>query len=151
MSIFESLVELPDDIYEQIEILSEAGNEACDAGDYDTAIIQWRQALSLLPDPVDQWEAAMWLNASIADACYLSGDYPGAKNALHDALNGPDGNASSFVHYLLGKTLTKLDDSTGVDALLKAYMLEGADIFDADEEEGPDMLQILQDRGLVDE
>ena len=144
-------MELTDDIYEQIEILSEAGNDACDNGDYNEALVQWRQALSLLPEPVNQWEAAMWLNASIGDACYLAGDYPGAKDALYDALNGTDGTANPFVHYMLGKTLVRLGDAKGVDALLKAYMLDGVDIFDADEEEGPDMLQILQDRKLVEE
>ena len=144
-------MELPDDIYEQIEILSEAGNEACDDGDFDVAIHQWQKALALLPEPQVQWEAYMWLSASIGDAQYQSEDYESAKASLYDALNGPDGQANGFVHYMLGKTLLQLHDEKAVEHLLKAYMTEGVDIFDSDEDEGPDTLKVLQDRKLIDE
>lgn len=144
-------MELPDDIYEQIEILSESGSEASDEGDFDVAIHHWQQALSLLPEPQNQWEAYLWLNASLGDAYYQSQEYGSAKSCLYDALNGPDGQGNGFVHYVLGKTLLRLDDEKAVDHLLQAYMAEGVEIFDSDEDEGPDSLRLLQDRGLVDE
>ncbi len=144
-------MELPDDIYEQIEILSESGNEASDDGDFDVAIHHWQQALSLLPEPAGQWEAYMWLSASIGDAFYQAGDYQSARASLHDALDGPDGQASGFVHYMLGKTLLRLDDEKAVEHLLQAYMAEGLEIFESDDEEGADSLKVLQDRKLIDQ
>jgi len=144
-------MELPDDIYEQVEILSEAGNDAADDDDFEEAVAQWEQALALLPEPATQWEAYVWLKASIGDGYYHLDDFASAKSHLYDALNGPDGHESSFVHYLLGKTLIRLDDDKGVESLLKAYMLEGVDIFDSDDDEGAESLKILQDRGLIDE
>lgn len=142
-------MELPDDIYEQIENLSEAGNECSDEDDFEGAIENWRQALALLPEPQQDWEAATWLYASLGDAYYQSADYGMAKDALFTALNCPDGQMNPFIHYMLGKALVRLDDETAIDELLRAYMLDGVDIFD-DEDEGQDCLQLLEDRGLLD-
>jgi len=144
-------MELPDELYDQIETLSEAGNECSDEGDFEGAIDHWRQALTFLPEPQLDWEAATWLYASLGDAYYQSGDYGMAKDALLTALNCPDGQANPFIHYMLGKALVRLDDANAIDALLRAYMLDGTDIFDGDEEEGPDSLQLLEDKGLLDE
>src|SRR3546814_11118011 len=82
--------ELPDELYEQIENLSEAGNECSDEDDFEGAIENWRQALALLPEPQQDWEAATWLYASLGDAYYQSADYGMAKDALFTALNCPD-------------------------------------------------------------
>lgn len=142
-------MELPDDIYEQIEILSASGNDACDDEDYDVAIVQWRKALDLLPEPRAQWEAFMWLNASIGDAYYQLGDYEAAQASLTEALETPDGKESGFVYYMLGKTYLSTDDERASDALLRAYQIEGRDIFDSDEDEGEGSLKVLQDQGLI--
>jgi len=144
-------MELPEDIDDRIEALSEEGNEHSDDGDHAAAIECWNQALAILPQPWPQWEAATWLYASLGDAHYQLGDYAAAKDDLFNALNCPEGQGNPFIHYMLGKTLVRLNDAGAVDALLRAYMLDGVDIFDSDEEEGPDCLQLLQDRGLVDE
>lgn len=68
-----------------------------------------------------------------------------------NALNCPDGQGNAFIHYMLGKALVLLNDAGAVDELLRAYMLDGVDIFDSDEDEGPDSLQLLEDKGLLDE
>lgn len=143
-------MELSDDIYNQIEHLSEQGNLMLEDENFDGALTSWRAALALLPEPRHDWEAATWLYASIGDACYQSDDYAGAKNALFDALNGPVGIENPFVHYLLGKTLLRLQDERALDYLLRAYMLDGEEIFDSDEEEGSDVLHVLQNSGLID-
>lgn len=144
--------ELPDDIYERIEALSEEGNELSDEEDDAGAEAVWRQALDLLPEPKTKWSAYTWLTTSIGEACYFQGNYADAAQMLFDALNGPDAQENPFVHYMLGKTLWQIgeDEDRAVDELLRAYMLDGVDIFDGDEQEGPDMLQLLIDRGLVE-
>jgi len=145
-------MELPDDIYEQIEQLSEQGNDLCDEGDFAGAVKVWQEALELLPEPRAEWEAALWLHASIGDAYYQEGAWQDAKDALFDALNCPEATVNPFVHYMLGKTFLHLEDEEGaVDHLLRAYMLDGVEIFDTDEDEGPDALELLQQKGLIDE
>lgn len=144
--------ELPDDIYEEVEALAEEGNSLSDDGDDAGAEAVWRQALDLLPEPRTEWEAHTWLCASIGEACYLQGRHADAKAMFFDALNGPGGVDNPFVHYMLGKALFHEGDlERAADELLRAYMLDSVEIFDGDEEEGADMLQILQDRGLADE
>jgi len=144
-------MELPDDIYTRIEHLSEQGNLKLDDGNFEGALVSWREALALLPEPKQNWEAAVWLYASIGDASYQSGDYAAAKDAMFDALNCPAGIENPFVHYMLGKALLHMEDERALEYLLRAYMLDGEEIFDSDEEEGPDALRALQDKGLIDE
>src|SRR3546814_894932 len=102
--------ELPDELYEQIESLSEAGNDCSDEGDFEGAIENWRQALALLPEPQLDWEAATWLYASLGDAYYQSSEFEMAKDALFTALNCPDGQDNPFIHYMLGKSLLRLNE-----------------------------------------
>lgn len=142
-------MELDDDIYKRVELLSQEGNDLADSDDFHGAIGKWRMALELLPTPKDEWEAATWLFASIGEAHYHQGEHPLAKEALYDALNCPGGQANPFIQYVLGKTLVRMNDGKGIDHLLKTYMLDGNDIFDADEADGQASLQILRDRKLI--
>ena len=85
-------MELPDDIYAQIETLSEQGNDMMDEDNPAGALAAWQQAWGLLPEPRQQWEAALWLQASMAEAHYQLEDFPAACEAMRDALNTPRGN-----------------------------------------------------------
>lgn len=50
-------MELKDNLYNQIESLSEKGNEAMENERYDEAISFFQQACNLLPAPKEEWEA----------------------------------------------------------------------------------------------
>lgn len=141
-------MELPDSVYNKIERLSEKGNAFLDGGKCDAAIREWEKALSLVPEPRSDWEAATWLYASIGDAHFQKGDHEKAKNAFFDALNCPDGVGNPFIHYMLGKTLIKLNDEKGAQSLLKAYLLDGVEIFEMDEE-GDEYLNLLRTKQLI--
>ncbi|MGF6927411.1 tetratricopeptide (TPR) repeat protein [Chitinophaga sp. W2I13] len=122
--------ELPADIHEKVEALSEAGNELADADDFDGAIARFTEALQLLPEPARNWEASTWLYASIGDMYYFKGNYEAAANSFYDALNGPDAQANGFVNLRLGESLYELNQhDQSLEYLLRAYMLEGKEIF----------------------
>lgn len=136
--------ELPADIYEQVEALSEAGNDLADADDFDGAIARFSEALQLLPSPARNWEASTWLYASIGDMYYFKGDYRAAANNFFDALNGPDAQANGFVNLRLGESLFELNQQEqSLEYLLRAYMLEGEEIF---AEEDPRYFDFLKTR-----
>ena len=139
---------LPDSVYDEIERLSEKGNALLDGGKCDAAIGEWEEALSLVPEPRSDWEASTWLYSSIGDACFQKGDYYKAKEAFFDALNCPGGISNPFIHYMLGKTLIKLNDESGMPSLLKAYLLNGLEIFELDEE-GGEHLNLLKKKNLI--
>ncbi|HEQ0196598.1 MULTISPECIES: tetratricopeptide repeat protein [Pseudomonas] len=143
-------MELPAEIHDKVDVLSMEGNDLMDGENFEAAIERWSQALDLLPEPKVEWEAYMWLSASIGDALFHQKNYEHACNSFMDALNAPDGVENPFVHYRLGQCQLKLgNEALGVESLLKAYMLDGEDIFMA-EDDGVSFLKILQDRKLVD-
>ena len=75
---------------------------------------------------------------------------PSARAALLDALNGPGAQENPFVHYRLGQAAQRTGrDDEAREHLLRAYMLDGPDIFQA-EADGARWLQWLRDAGLVD-
>ena len=143
-------MELPSEIYDQIEALSAEGSDLFDQSDYPAAVDKWSAALALLPEAKTEWDAFTWLSASIGDAHYALGNFEDARHALFDALNGPGGTENPFAHYRLGQTEIKIgNEDNGVKHLLEAYMLDGEEIF-LGEDDGVTFLQKLKDRKLVD-
>ena len=140
--------ELPNDIHDRVTDLSERGNALLDDNDARGAVALWQQALGLLPEPKAIWDAATWLYASIGDAERQSGNLEAALAAFRAAMASGDGQSNPFVQISLGTTLLDLgyiDEAT--DPLLRAYMLEGKEIFS---DFGGPYLQFLRGRGLID-
>lgn len=143
-------MELPDDIYARVVALSDEGNDFFDADQPTEAMAKWQAALALLPQPRTNWEAATWLYASIGDACLQMNQPQDARDALLDALNCPDGMANPFIHFRLGQATARLSGmDAAVEHFLKAYMLDGEDIFHADPD-GAEPLDALRQRGLIE-
>ena len=143
-------MELPKTVSNKVDDLSSQGNDLCDESKYAQAIEKWRAAIELLPEPRVDWEAYTWLSASIGDAQYQAGQLDAARNSFYDALNGPGGQENPFIHYRLGQSLIRLkEEDRGIESLLKAYMLDGEEIFSADDE-GAKYLQKLRDSKLID-
>ncbi|WP_060478009.1 MULTISPECIES: tetratricopeptide repeat protein [Pseudomonas] len=141
---------LPEKILAKINSHAEKGNNFIDNEQYDSAIAEWSKALDILPEPKNDWEAYAWLSASIGDALYHKKAYRLAAISFLNSLNAPGGTENPFVHYRLGQCYILLEDeSSGVEALLKAYMLDGEEIF-LEESDGITFLNILRDKDLVD-
>ncbi|WP_231978956.1 MULTISPECIES: tetratricopeptide repeat protein [unclassified Pseudomonas] len=127
--------ELSPDLYEEIKQLSAAGDLLAESGCFEEAIGQYNKAWLLIPEPKNDWEAATWILAAIADACFLSGFKTSAREALQYAMTCPGGIGNPFLHLRLGQVL--LDEGQedyAADELMRAYMGAGADIFAAEEE-----------------
>jgi tetratricopeptide (TPR) repeat protein len=135
--------EIPDEDYVMIEKLSEEGNNLVDKNDFDGAIAKFKQALELVPSPKNNFEASLWLYASIGDMYFLKEEFDDAAKHLYNALNFPDGQANAFVHLRLGQVLFELEnEEKSLDHLLKAYMLEGEGIFDEEEDKYFEFLKL---------
>ena len=140
--------ELPDDIYDRVTELSEKGNIALNAGDAAGAIAYWSEALKLLPSPQSKWEAALWLHASIGDALRQQGRLEEALSAFQSAYASAEGHFNPFVQVSLGMTLLDLGRAEeATDPLLRAYMMEGEEIFRGSD---PKYLDHLAQRRLLD-
>jgi tetratricopeptide (TPR) repeat protein len=142
-------MELPDNIYARINELSEKGNLEMDADNASAAIRAWEEALALLPPPASEWEAYTWLSASLGDAYFLSAQLAMAYEHFMNALNGPEGISNPFILYRIGQCLDMQgNQASAVEYLLRAYALDGEDIFDADDH-GQAYLGMLRENGLI--
>ncbi len=135
-------VVLSDDVYQKIEMLSVEGDAFANKHEYHLAIQKYAEALELLPEPIEQWEACTWLLVAIGDASYLSKNYEISKKALTDAMHCPGAIGNPFVHLRLGQSQLELGNKERAsDELARAYMGAGKEIF---EPEHPKYFEFLK-------
>ena len=128
------MAELSDELHEEISLLSERGDHFAEAGEYRAAIRNYEEAYALLPEPRDDWEAATWLHAAIADAHFYCREFAEARDAMDRAAASPDGLGNPFVHLRLGQTSLELgDEARALAELSRAYALVGEKIFAEDD------------------
>ncbi|PID37370.1 MAG: hypothetical protein CR993_00740 [Rhodobacterales bacterium] len=121
---------LDEKVSERIDLLAEKGNALLDEqGDWRGAIEVWQTALELLPAPQAQWPEAVWLQASIGAAWLEGGERRRAFQAFEAAYRAENGHLNPFVLLNLGSLLRGQDDAAAVQLLIRAYMLEGPEIF----------------------
>lgn len=139
--------ELSDADYDRIEVLSEEGNDLYEQEKIRPALRKYEKALEIVPEPKTDWEASTWLYTSIADCHFSLVELVDAKNNYYNALNCPDGLSNGYIHLSLGQVLFELEETQkSKDSLLRAYMLDGLEIF---EDEDPKYLDSIKD--LIDE
>ena len=138
------MTNLPDDIYEKILQKSAEGDELVQADLYAEALELYWAAWDLLPEPQTDWEAATWLLAAIGDTNFLGGDYEAGRENLAFAMHCPDAIGNPFLHLRLGQCQLEMgDEERAADELARAYMAEGAKIF---EDEPPKYFAFLKTR-----
>ena len=122
--------ELPKHIYDRISELCEKANNALESSLPQHAEAPLLEALQLLPNQQNRWEAYTWICASLGETYFLGTRYEEAKKAFFDAMNGPDGNTNPFILLRLGQTLFELGDMRSAqEYLARAHMLEGDELF----------------------
>jgi tetratricopeptide (TPR) repeat protein len=126
---------LSEEIGDKLDELCAEGDDLAEDERFDDAIAKYSQALALLPSDKRDWEASTWIYTALGDVCFLKEDYAAAKNYLFDAMNCPDGISNGFVCLRLGETCAELGEMTlAKENLLKAYMIEGKEIFDDEDD-----------------
>lgn len=123
---------LSEDIQDALEELCDQGNEAMDEGEFKEAVAFFEQALAVLPQPAEEWEPWGWLQAALGDAYYSMKDYAPALGYFQKAYTfaGPE-EVNPFVLLRLGQCCRHLgDEKNAAEYMLRAYMLEGEDIFE---------------------
>ncbi len=128
-------MELDDEIYEEIVELSDKGNELMEDGEFNEAMEVFKKALNLIPEPKDIWEASTWVYAALGDASFFSEDYEAGLNYMFEALKCPDGIGNPFILLRIGQCFFELDNIyKAKEYLLQAYMLEGEEIFEVEDD-----------------
>jgi hypothetical protein len=126
--------ELPAQLYERILQLSAEGDSFIESAAYEVAIGKYNEAWRLVPEPKNDWEASTWLLAAIGDACFLSGYFTSGIEAFEYSLSCPSGFGNPFIHMRLGQCRFETNDyQAATEHLGRAYMLEGKEIFVAED------------------
>jgi len=127
-------MELPTDLHERITSLSETGNHLIEAGEQQQALAAFEEALTLVPSPVEDWEAATWLLASIADCHFIGGSFEAVRANASRAVRCPGGLGNPFIHLRLGQAQLELGNTERAkDELARAYMGGGDEIFEGED------------------
>ena len=118
-------MELSDELYDRIEELSETEMRRWKAKITRKAISCFQEALDILPEPKEDWEAYLWLTGSIGDAHFMMGNYGKSLGVFRKCYNiGETDNP--FILLRLGENYLEMEDETNAtEFLLRAYMLEG--------------------------
>jgi tetratricopeptide (TPR) repeat protein len=126
--------ELTDEQQDLMDDYREKGNGEMDEENYAAAADWFKKAYAILPEPKEDWEASGYITASLGDALFNDGKFAEAKEQLliaHDFYSADENNP--FVLLRLGEACYELGDETAaLEFLLKAYQLEGAQLFEDD-------------------
>lgn len=127
-------MELDQVTYDEILNLCQVGDEFVEAGQYDQGIIKYKEALQLIPEPRNQWEATTWVCAAMGDACYMKKEYKRAKKYFIEALNYRGGMTNAFVLMRVGQCHYHLEDVEKAKKYFqRAYELEGKELFEEED------------------
>jgi len=128
-------MELEDKLHKKIVSLCENGDLKIEKGKTKDGLTLYNKALDLVPEPKTNWEASTWIYAAIGDVYFISEEYQKSKDTFFEAANCPDGITNPFVLLRIGQCCVELsEESKAKEYLLKAYMLEGAGIFQNEDE-----------------
>jgi len=133
---------LDDVLHARITALTERGDREADAGRFREAMALFSQALGLIPEPREEWEATTWVLAALGDCAFQLGDFAAAHGFLTRAVRAPEGLGNPFIHLRLGQAQYELgNEARAQDELARAYMGGGPEIF---EDEDPKYLAYLR-------
>ena len=127
-------VELDAKTHEAVTRLCAEAEAHAEEARLEEALVAYAQALELLPEPTNHWEAATWIYAAIGDVHFLVGSFETAERAFQEAITCPGAIGNPFLHLRLGQlALEHGEEERAAEELLRAYRAEGEEIFASDD------------------
>lgn len=132
----EKFEEITPELRARLDECAERGNQFEDEEQYEEAIKAWEEGLSLIPKPQQFYSETIWFLAAIGDVYFQKGMFSQAHKYFDNArgnLSG-DGYGNPFIMLRLGECCLEIgDEKNAAEYLLRAYMMEGKEIFESDE------------------
>lgn len=136
-----ALDELTPEMKNKLDELAERGNQLEEEGQYENAMEIWEEALNLIPQPQQYYSETIWFLVAIGDVYFQKKLYAKAHQYFDKArgnLSG-EGYGNPFIMLRLGECCLEIgDEKNATEYLLRAYMLEGKEIFEPDEDGNDD-------------
>jgi len=87
------------EIHDQIKNLCAKGDESAKQRQFKSAFAFYRDALHLIPEPTQKWEATTWILAAIGDLYYLDAKFEKSLVAFNDAVGCAGGLGNPFISF----------------------------------------------------
>ena len=129
-------IKVSEQLQSELDELAEEGNKYFDNNEYDKALEIWKRALDLIPEPKKRISETVWFLTSMGYIYFLQGKYEEAFDNFEDARNNLSGEGinNPFILLRLGQSAFELEKKElATENLLRAYMLEGKEIFEEDD------------------
>ena len=142
MAALDLMGELSEEIRNEIDRLSSGGDAFAKEGQYTEALLEYSKAWKLIPSPKNEWEVSTWVAVAVGDACFLSGQFKRASDALAYSMTCPGSLGNPFIHLRLGQCQYECGSfDAAADELARAYMGAGSEIFSEDDPKYFDFLK----------
>ncbi len=133
--------ELSDAILDRIDEICEEADLLFEDEKSEEAIAKYNEAITLLPEPIEEYEPSAWLISSIGDVHFFDGAYEKALAQFEHAIGCVDSEENPYLLLRIGQCFFELGEmQEAEDALHEAYAIEGEEIF---EDEEPKYLEFL--------
>ena len=135
---------LSEELTERIEVLSEQGSDLFEEEKFREALDVWSEALALIPSPQNLYGESFWLETSIGDGYFMLNEFEQSQAHFLNAKGNIETNSyeNPFVMLRLGELFFELKAfGDAKEFLLRAYMLEGEELFETEEEKYFNFLQ----------
>lgn len=137
MNYEEPLDELAPDIQVKLDELAQRGNLLEEEKRYKEAIQVWEEGLASIPEPQQWFSQTVFFLGSIGDVYFKQGMYIQAYECFDKArgnISG-EGYGNPFIMLRLGECCLEIgDEKNATEYLLRAYMMEGSEIFEPDDD-----------------
>ncbi len=135
---------LDEALHGQIREFCAKGDALAEQREFEKAFGYYRDALNLVPEPMEDWEATTWILAAIGDLYFLDHKFEKCLRVFEDAIHCPGGLGNPFIHLRLGQCQYELGSpERAADELTRAYMGGGRELLEQDD---PKYLQFLETR-----
>jgi tetratricopeptide (TPR) repeat protein len=119
---------------DRITALCDLGDAFLNADRFADALGKYHEAASLILEPTTN-PLALSVYTAIGEAHYFAGQHQQALEAFQTAAQTPGAIENPLAHLRLGQAyfeVGRLDEAA--DELTRAYMLDGSDVFDGEDE-----------------
>ena len=133
--------DLSAEVQAKMDELAQKGNQLEKQGRFTEAVQAWQAGLALIPEPQQFYGQTVWFLAAIGDVHFQQGEYALAHECFDKARGNMTGAGygNPFIMLRLGECCLEIgDEKNALEYLLRAYMFEGKDIFEPDDDGADD-------------
>ena len=133
--------DLSAEVQAKMDELAQKGNQLEKQGRFTEAVQAWQAGLALIPEPQQFYGQTVGFLAAIGDVYFQQGEYVLAHECFDKARGNMTGAGygNPFIMLRLGECCLEIgDEKNALEYLLRAYMFEGKDIFEPDDDGADD-------------